>query len=120
MPQKRTRRPGAITSRREPPRASSCWRPVGRQGALSLSEWSANSVPFRRQAAAVYEVNDSMKESPAEVLYEDDRITCTHSAVVIRGYYFPFATAKTVPYRDIRRLDDPERVKAIIEQHLAG
>jgi hypothetical protein len=49
-----------------------------------------------------------MKESPTQVLYEDDRITCTNSAVIIRGYYFPLATAKSVPYRDIRGVEQIE------------
>jgi hypothetical protein len=47
----------------------------------------------------------TMRESRPDVLYEDDRITCTRSALIIRGYYFPLATAKTVPYRDIRSVE---------------
>jgi hypothetical protein len=49
-----------------------------------------------------------MKERPSEILYEDELITCTDSAVVIRGYYFPLARAKTVPYRDIRGVEQIE------------
>jgi hypothetical protein len=49
-----------------------------------------------------------MKNSSPDVLYEDDRITCTPSALVIRGYYFPIARAKTVPYRDIRGVEEIE------------
>ena len=49
-----------------------------------------------------------MKESPSEILYQDDRITCTDSTVIVRGYYFPLGTAKKVPYRDIRHVEQIE------------
>ena len=49
-----------------------------------------------------------MKEGQEEVLYQDQRITCTSSALVIHGYYFPLATAKTVPYDQIRGVEEIE------------
>jgi hypothetical protein len=35
-------------------------------------------------------------------LYQDRWIECTPDALVIRGYYFPLAGRKVVPYRSIR------------------
>jgi hypothetical protein len=35
-------------------------------------------------------------------LYRDRWITCTDTALVIRGYYFPFGQAKRIPYDTIR------------------
>jgi hypothetical protein len=46
--------------------------------------------------------------STVGILYEDDRITCTSSDLVIHGYYFPLATAKTVPYGEIRSVEQIE------------
>jgi hypothetical protein len=43
-----------------------------------------------------------------DVLYGDNWITCTPSALVIRGYYFPRASAKTVPYGAIRGVQEVE------------
>lgn len=39
-----------------------------------------------------------------DVLYEDDWITCTTMALIIRGYYFPSrrSAPKVIPYSDIR------------------
>ena len=37
-------------------------------------------------------------------LYRDRWIECTPEALVIRGYYFPFAGCKVIRYRDIRSL----------------
>ncbi len=37
-------------------------------------------------------------------LYRDRWIECTTKAVIIRGYYFPFGTKKTIPYERIREV----------------
>jgi hypothetical protein len=49
-----------------------------------------------------------MTDSTGTVLYEDDRITCTDSGLVIHGYYFPLATAKRIPYGEIRTVEQIE------------
>jgi hypothetical protein len=51
-------------------------------------------------------MKDSQAGPPA--LYEDDRITCTPSTLIIRGYYFPTGTAKKVPYGVIRGVEEIE------------
>ena len=51
-------------------------------------------------------MTDGKRESTD--LYEDDRITCTPSALIICGYYFPTATAKKVPYGAIRDVEEIE------------
>ncbi len=41
-------------------------------------------------------------------VYHDAKIECNDGAVVIRGYYFPWGGAKTVPYssiKDLKRVD---------------
>ena len=35
-------------------------------------------------------------------LYKDHWITCEPDRLVIRGYYFPFATSKSIPYRRVK------------------
>ncbi|MBN1319890.1 MAG: hypothetical protein JXA87_03520 [Thermoleophilia bacterium] len=35
-------------------------------------------------------------------LYRDRWIECTTESVIIRGYYFPFGTKKTIPYHRIQ------------------
>jgi hypothetical protein len=37
-----------------------------------------------------------------ELLYEDPWIRCDATTLEIRAYYFPLATSKIVPYREIR------------------
>jgi hypothetical protein len=44
----------------------------------------------------------------APVLYRDRWIECTEEALIIHGYYFPFGTSKTVPYRKIRTVTEIE------------
>lgn len=45
-----------------------------------------------------------MKSVKAPVLYRDRWIECTSEAIIIHGYYFPFANKKTVPYARIRQV----------------
>jgi hypothetical protein len=37
-----------------------------------------------------------------DALYEDRWVRCDATTLTIRGYYFPFGTAKVIAYRDIR------------------
>jgi hypothetical protein len=39
-------------------------------------------------------------------LHRDRWITCAPERLVIRGYYFPLGTSKSIAYRDIRRVDE--------------
>lgn len=39
-------------------------------------------------------------------LYEDRWIRCEPARLVIRGYYFPFGTSKSIAYRDIRNVQE--------------
>jgi hypothetical protein len=62
-----------------------------------------------------------MKESPAEVLYKDDRIACTHFALDLKRPHKRWGLDLVGKHiRPVITPDDPARVKAIIEQHLAG
>ncbi|MBV6699919.1 hypothetical protein [Kitasatospora aureofaciens] len=37
-------------------------------------------------------------------MYDDGLVACTGGELVIRRYYFPLASAKRIPYRDVRGL----------------
>jgi hypothetical protein len=39
-----------------------------------------------------------------DAVYRDRWIECTADALIIRGYYFPFGTKKTIPYERIREV----------------
>jgi hypothetical protein len=42
--------------------------------------------------------------SEKDALYQDRWITCTERHLVIRDYYFPTGTPKTIPYGNIRSI----------------
>ncbi len=45
-----------------------------------------------------------MRSPNTVYLYRDRWIECTANALVIRGYYFPFGSRKTIPYERIRHV----------------
>ena len=49
---------------------------------------SGNSVPPAAQL-------------PSNVLYDDEHVQLTDTHVIVKSYYFPFATAKRIAYADI-------------------
>lgn len=53
-------------------------------------------------ATTVFPIGQSVSVAQQGDLYRDRWISCTDTHVVIRGYYFPIGTAKSIPYRAIR------------------
>jgi hypothetical protein len=41
---------------------------------------------------------------PGNALYDDGNVQLTKHSLVLRGYYFPFNTSRTIPLKDIKRV----------------